>query len=231
MSSAIDFNRFLPVGQKIVITVWIKDDDDDDSGDSFPSYVKDNDSDDQQLFFFDLADSHAAEITPLLYTGMTIAISANNFQNGQLIAYGKITSIQQSGIIGCWVKISTQHEASVTQRRSHVRISLSCPVAVKTSVGSILNGAIDNLSAGGARFASAQQFNAGDLLTLSFILDGIALNLTAQVIRSYEKPGRFATLYDRFSTSVFFAGLTAVQEQQLMKACFQQQLKRQSGSD
>jgi len=233
----IEFDQFLPLRQKVTVTVWLPGDN--DQSETFVSYVKDVQLGAKQ-YFLDIPPVQVNPVVDLLHSGMIVGISADNDRNGQLVAYGKILSITQTGISGIWIEIEEKYQSSVSQRRAHVRVFLDCPIEVQFQTRSTgetvsINGRLYNFSAGGALFASTEVFQPKQLLQIRVkppaklaIAD---LILTAEVIRSVENPNRFASLKEQMMTSVFFKNVTAQQEQQLVKLCFQQELRLRSKSD
>lgn len=240
MSLSIDYASFLVISHKLELTAWTKKGGgDDDPGETFSSYIKDADPDDPTQIFVDLPEPRQAPVVDDLVSGMVIGFSIKHETNGQLIAYARIGPITQTGMRGMWLKVLDDYEATVFQRRAHVRVPVSCPVSVVLAPSTEAAGLaekklksvdcrLDNLSAGGARFASPIKLDKNRTLHLVFTLEGERLSLECLVVRSQEMLGRFATLQEQFLISVFFNNLTPAQERQLVQVCFKQELKRKS---
>lgn len=128
---------------------------------------------------------------------------------------------------GMWFRLESNRQAR-EQRREYVRVEIALPIAVEfgsaTSPQKIPATTLD-LSGGGVKFNSAQQFTANREIVIlaQFETEKPALRLKAEVVYSRENPpvkGKSTS----YTTASRFKRLNQAEENAIMHECFKHEL-------
>src|SRR6478609_733715 len=158
----------------------------------------------------------------LLYPKVLMAPLANQWTTETNLGYK----------LDFWVTFDNQTEIETIQRRKFVRIPVDVPVEViapKENPGSVNKGHTVNLSAGGIRFLSNEEFTPETVVSLNVFLlpHQPPLDVKVKVVLCMEES--LAVQKERcFKISGQFLELLPKHEAMIMKECFRIELSRAS---
>ncbi len=220
----MDFNKYLALNTKLIVSVWLNDDDDDEDAEEFESYIKDIDFETKRILI-DPPSPTRKDLHDGMSIGTTIALTITNNQ-GKIILYPSIHGAEYTGLTGYWLSIPEDTEPQVEQQRSYVRVTYYTKVQVQP-IHPITNEALapiecmtHNLSGGGIRFAGPEDLKADSNAILHLKLPDETLSLQIRIIKTSEDLDAFPDLSERYVCTASFKNLRAQDETKIINECF-----------
>ncbi len=221
--------------QRVEVTVWRADDDNDENGTSFETKV---------IRSFDglvmIADTLSGKpfIRDMMMTGVRIGMVIYSLDK-PIIVYPVIQSYQEKPPKGWWTKIDDAENIQTVQERQYVRIQISLPVKIEWQQGDNINDyqtlrvQMIDISGGGMKILGSKLFPKDTLFDLTFKLDEDTPTLTLPAKVVYPGENKMAeTMQEKFFAACEFQEVSDADRTLIMAWCFKKELEeRQKKAD
>ncbi|MBY0449592.1 MAG: PilZ domain-containing protein [Cyanobacteria bacterium] len=179
-----------------------------------------------------IPEAEQEKLNESLKSGQVIAFSVRDPQTkSKSTFYPYVESVVTGDdVVFVWLTFPEDFQFQYTQqRRNHNRVPTHLPVTIRYSdleKWKTTHAVTHNLSGGGIRFVCQEKLKPGTAIRVNIPIDDYqVMNLLGTVVSQFENPIAGAMPIERWITAVSFNSLTPQQEQQLVKFCFQNEMK------